>query len=135
MYNSCYIILCSSKKREQVIIIRDATAKEAAKEIPTSTSQSTVHFDSLPTSPLQKGTRFSTGFTHIKDQCVWCMKKEDKKNPNCPCSKQLRIEQTARWQHFERNIPFLKGTNIRRICNYILSWLYDRLFCCRYIIP
>ena len=34
MYNSCYITLCSSKKREQVII-RDATAKEAAKEIQT----------------------------------------------------------------------------------------------------
>ena len=34
MYNGCYITLCSSKKREQVII-RDATAGKAAKEIPT----------------------------------------------------------------------------------------------------
>ena len=38
-HNSCYITLCSLKKREQVII-RDAKAKEAAKEIPTSASHS-----------------------------------------------------------------------------------------------
>ena len=56
MHNSCYITLCSSKKREQAVI-RDVKAREVAKEIPTSTSQSPVHSDSLPTSPLQKRTR------------------------------------------------------------------------------
>ena len=48
MHNSCYIILCSSKKHEQAII-RDAKAKKAAKEVPTSTSQpplNLIHFQS-----------------------------------------------------------------------------------------
>ena len=72
MHNNCYITLCSSKKREQAIT-RDAKAREAAKEILTSTSQSSVHSDSLPTSPLQKRTQLSTGFIHKKDQWVWCM--------------------------------------------------------------
>ena len=46
MYNSRYITLCSSNKREQVII-RDATAKEAAKEILTlrlNLSFTLIHF-------------------------------------------------------------------------------------------
>ena len=62
MHNSCCITLCS-KKREQAII-RDATAREAAEEIPTSTSQSPIHSDSLPTSPLKK--QLSTGLIHKK---------------------------------------------------------------------
>ena len=66
MHNSCYISLCSSKKREQAII-RDAKASEAAQEIPTSMSQSPFHSDSLPTSALQKRTQLSTGFIHKKD--------------------------------------------------------------------
>ena len=65
MHNSCYIILCSSKKREQAII-RDAKGREAAKNILASTSQSPVHSDSLPTSQLQKGTRLLTGFIYKK---------------------------------------------------------------------
>ena len=103
IHNSCYITLCSLKKREQAII-RDAKAKEAAKEITTSTSKSPVHSDSLPTSPLQKRTWLSTGFIHKKDSCVWCMKKEGKKHPNRPSSKLLRIEQSSsRWQNFKEN--------------------------------
>ena len=61
MHNSCYITLCSSKKREQAII-RDAKAREAAKKILKSTSQSPVYSDLHPTSPLQKRARLSTGF-------------------------------------------------------------------------
>ena len=91
MHNSCYIILCSSKKREQAII-RDAKARKAAKEIPTSTSQSLIQSDSLPISPLQKRTQLSTGFIHKKDKCVWCMKKEGKEHPNCPSRKLWGIE-------------------------------------------
>ena len=75
MHNNCYITLCSLKKHEQAII-RDAKAREAVKEIRTSTFQSPVHSDSLSTSPLQKRTRLSTGFIHKKDQCIWHMKKE-----------------------------------------------------------
>ena len=91
MHNSCYIILCSSKKHEQAII-RDAKAKKAAKEVPTSTSQSPIQSDSLPISPLQKRTQLSTGFIHKKDKCVWCMKKEAKEHPNCPSRKLWGIE-------------------------------------------
>ena len=42
MHNSCYITLCSSKKREEAII-RDTKAREATKKMPTSTSQSPIH--------------------------------------------------------------------------------------------
>ena len=57
MHNRCCITFCS-KKREQAII-RDATAREAAEEIPTSTSKFPIHSDSLPTSPLKKNTIIS----------------------------------------------------------------------------
>ena len=106
VHNRCYITLCSSKKCEQAII-RDAKAIEAAKKIPNSTSQSPVHCDSLPTSPLQKRTRL---FIHKKNQCVRCIKKEDKKHPNRPSSKLFRIEQSSRWHDFKRHIPVLKDT-------------------------
>ena len=49
---------------------QDAKAWEAAKEMLASTSQSSVHIDSLPPPSLQKRTRLSTGFIHKKDQCV-----------------------------------------------------------------
>ena len=117
MHISCYITLCSSKKREDAII-RDAKAREAAKEIPTSTSQSPVHSDLLPTSPLQKRTRLSTGFIHKNYQCAWCRKKEDKKHQNRPSSKLLTIEQCSKWQDFKRDVPFLKDTDMRRRITY-----------------
>ena len=118
MHNSCCITLCS-KKREQAII-RDATAREAAEEIPTSTSQCPIHSDSLPTSPLKKHNYQQDSFTK-KDQCVGCMKKEDKKHPNRPFSKLLRIEQSSRWQDFKGHIPLLKDTNVRRWITYSLT--------------
>ena len=76
MHNNCYIItLCSSKKREQVIIL-DAKVTDAAKEKPTGTSQSPVHSHSLLTSLLQKKNMVihSTGFICKRNQCVWHMK-------------------------------------------------------------
>ena len=124
MHSSCHITLRSSKKRGQAII-RDAKAREAAKEIPTSTSQSPVHSDSLPTSPLQKRTLLLTGFIHKKDQCVWCMKKEDKKHPNRPSHKLLRIEQSFRWQDFKRHVPFLKETDMRKRITYLVDSTAD----------
>ena len=76
---------------------------------------------SLPTSPLQKRARLSTRFIHKKDQCVWCMKKEDKKHPNRPPSKPLRTEQSYWWQDFKRQVPFLKNTDIRRRITYLVD--------------
>ena len=119
MYNSCYITLRSSKKREQAII-RDAKAREAANEILKSTSQPLIHSDSLRTSPLQKRIRLSAGLIHKKDQCLWCMKNEDKKHPDRPSSKLLRIEQSCRWQDFKRHVPFLKDANMRRRIIYLV---------------
>ena len=124
MHNSCYVTLCSSKKHEQAVI-RDAKARDAAKKITTSTSQSPVHSDSLPTSLLQKRTRLSTGFIYKKDQCVWCMKKEDKKRLNRPSSKLLRIEQGFRWQDFKRHVQFLKDTDMRRRITYFVDSIPD----------
>ena len=119
MHNSCCITLCS-KKREQAII-RDATAREAAEEIPTSTSKFPIHSDSLPTSPLKKKHNYQQDSFTKKDQCVGCMKKEDKKHPNRPSSKLLRIEQSSRWQDFKGHVPFLKDTNMRRWITYSLT--------------
>ena len=77
-------------------------------------SQSPVHTDSLPISPLQKRTWLSTGFIHKNDQWVWCIKKEDKKHPNSLFSKLLRTEESSRWQDFKRHAPFLKDTDMQR---------------------
>ena len=119
MHNSCCITLCS-KKREQAII-RDATAREAAEEIPTSTYKFPIHSDSRPTSPLKKKHNYQQDSFTKKDQCVGCMKKEDKKHPNRPSSKLLRIEQSSRWQDFKGHVPFLKDTNMRRWIIYSLT--------------
>ena len=78
MHNSCCITLCS-KKREQAII-RDATAREVAEEIPTSTSQSSIHSDSLPTYPLKK-TQLSTGLIHKKRSMRRVHEKEGQETP------------------------------------------------------
>ena len=111
MHNNCCITLCSSKKREEAII-RDAKAREAAKKMPTSTSQSLIHSAPLPTSLLQKRAWLLTRFIHKKGQCVWYMKKEDKKHPNSPSSKLLRIEQSSWWHDFKKQVPFLKDTDM-----------------------
>ena len=113
MHNNCYIFLCSSRKREQAII-RNGKKREAAKDMLVSKSHSHDKSDLPPTSPLQKKTRLSTGAIQKNDQCVWCMKKEDKKHPNRSSSKVLRIEQTSRWQDFKRHVPFLKDIEMRR---------------------
>ena len=55
MHYSCYITLLSFQICEHAII-RDAKATKAAKVMPTSRSQSPVHSDLLPTSPLHKKT-------------------------------------------------------------------------------
>ena len=78
MHNSCCITLCS-KKREQAII-RDATAREAAEEIPTSTSKFPIHSDSLPTSPLKK-TQLSAGLIHKKRSMRWVHEKGGQETP------------------------------------------------------
>ena len=119
MHNRCCITFCS-KKREQAII-RDATAREAAEEIPTSTYKFPIHSDSLPTSPLKKKHNYQQDSFTKKDQCVGCMKKEDKKHPNRPSCKLLRIEQSSRWQDFKGHVPFLKDTNMRRGIIYSLT--------------
>ena len=49
------------------------------------------------------------------------MKKEEKKHPNCPSSKLLRIEQSSRWQDFKRHVPFLKGTDMERRITYLVD--------------
>ena len=107
MHNNCYITLCSSTKREQAIM-RDSKKKkrEAVEHTAVSTSPSHDNSDSHPTTPLKKKTRLSTGIIHKKDQCVWGMKKEDKKHLNRSSNQLLRIEQTSRWKDFKRHIIF-----------------------------
>ena len=53
------------------------------------------------------------------------MKKKDKKHPNRPSCKLLRIEQSSRWQNFKRHVPFLKNTNMRRRITYLFDSLQD----------
>ena len=55
------------------------------------------------------------------------MKKEDKKHPNRPPSKLLRIEQSSWWQDFKRQVPFLKNTDMRRRITYLVDSAPDPL--------
>ena len=42
------------------------------------------------------------------DDCVWCGKGEDTKNPNRQKERLLRIEQTSSWNTFKRHPVYLE---------------------------
>ena len=110
MHNNCYITLCSSVKLDQAVI-RDAN--KAKEKLVAPVQQPPSSSDSFTASPPQKRTRLSTGVIHLKDQCVWCMKKKDQKHPN-RSNKLVRIEKTSRWKEFKRHVPFLEDVEMRR---------------------